>query len=370
MLVVACVAAALLAAAVPETILAGDVEAYRERMKEMFAGRIPYFEFDFEHLPGAIIPMTAAWLLGGSQSLQAFALAFATFATITIAVTGILLVDLENELGTGLTVRWAASLVPLLPFLIFRNDSLPVLLVVMAFWAATRPQSGGGRGILPVWFGIATKLWPGSWAVIEWWRGRRALAIVTTALTIGALLALRTRPVLDIQRPIGVHTETLAGSILATVRHARGLPLHLHQTSALYIDAAWWAHLINVIPAVVLVVLALSILRRAFAWSQAWELFGVLTGCLMLASPLFSTQYMAWMTPFASTRRWPWFILILANALSLALIATWNAGLDGTAWWFWVALARNSIFVALIVVLVAGLLRGPSSRHVLTDPMR
>ena len=75
--IVASVASVLLAAVLPETILAGDAEAYRARMAEMFSGRLPYLEFNFEHLPGAIIPMSIAWLLGGSQSLQAFALALA-----------------------------------------------------------------------------------------------------------------------------------------------------------------------------------------------------------------------------------------------------------------------------------------------------
>ena len=368
-IVLASAASVLLAAALPETILAGDAEAYRDRMAKMFSGRVPYIDFNFEHLPGAIAPMSIAWLLGGSQSLQAFALALAGFSALLISITGVLLVDLEDKFGTGLAIRWVGALVPLLPFLLFRNDSLSVLFAVGAFWTATRPRSGRAHGILPAWLGIGTKLWAGSWAAIEWWRGRRGWAVATAILTLGTLVLLRTPPVLAIQRPIGVHTETLAGSLLGAVRHLRALPLRLHQTSALYIEAEWWAHLINLVPAIALAVAALSIIRRGFSWPDAWVLFGVLTGCLMLASPLFSTQYMAWVSPFASTRRQPWLILVMTNTLSLALIVTWNRGLEGSGWWFWLGVGRNLIFLTLLVALVGGLLRSPSLSPLGRHPM-
>ena len=366
--IVASVASVLLAAVLPQTILAGDAEAYRDRMADMFSGRLPYLEFNFEHLPGAILPMSIAWLLGGSQSLQAFALALAGFSALLISITGVLLVDLEDKFGTGLAIRWVGALVPLLPFLLFRNDSLSVLFAVGAFWAATRSHERGSAGIIPAWLGIASKLWPGSWAAIEWWRGRRTWALATAILTLGGLVLLRTAPVLAIQRPVGVHTETLAGSLLGAVRHVNGLPLQLRQTSALYIEAEWWAHLINVVPAIALAIAALSIFQRRFSWPHAWVLFGVLTGCLMLASPLFSTQYMAWISPFASTRRRSWAILLLTNVLSFALIVTWNRGLEGTGWWFWLGVGRNLLFLTLLSYLIVGLLRSSLS-HVRTHPM-
>jgi hypothetical protein len=360
----------LLAAGLSDTILAGDAEAYRARMAKMFSGGVPYFDFNFEHLPGAIVPMSIAWLLGGSQSLQVFAFALAGLSALLVAITGILLVDLEDELGSGIGIRWLAAVVPLLPFLLFRNDSLSVLLTVAAFWTATRQGSLGGGGIIPAWLGVVTKLWPGSWAAIEWWRGRRPWALATAMLTVGGLVLLRTPSVLAVQRPVGVHTETLAGTLLGAVRHMRGLPLQLRQTSALYIEAEWWAHLINVIPAIAFAVAVLSVLRRSFSWADAWVLFGALTGCLMLASPLFSTQYMAWISPFASVRRRPWIILCMTNVLSLALIVTWNRGLEGNGWWFWLGVGRNLMFLTLLSALIVGLLRSPSLSTVGRHPMR
>jgi hypothetical protein len=327
-------------------------------MQALFSGRLPYFDFDYEHLPGAIAQMALAWLLGGSKSLQTFALAFAGLSFLLIAVTGVVLLRLEDRLGPGLAVRWATALVPLLPFLLFRNDNLPVLFAASAFWLALRPgPQTGGTG--SAWLGIMCKAWPGVWAAIDWWRGRRTRAVLTVLLTVAMLALLRTPPVLDIQRPVGVHTETLAGSFLGVFRFVRGLPLQLEQTSALYINAAWWAHLINVAPAIAIGVSALAILRKSISWPFGWLLFGALSGTLILASPLFSTQYMAWVTPFAAAaRRRTWLLLVVVNVVSLALIGTWQYGLRAEGWWFCLVLGRNLLFVLLLAWIVRELVTG------------
>jgi hypothetical protein len=356
LLVVAAAASALLAAVLPDSILAGDAEPYRERMSELFSGKVPYLDFDFEHLPGAIVPMAVAWLVGGSKSLQIFALALAAVSILLISITAALLVDLDREFRTGSAIRWAVATVPLLPFLLFRNDSFVVLLAVAAFWLSAR-QRRSRQGTVLAWLGIASKLFPGSWAAIEWWRGKKARAAVAVALSIAALWLLRTPAVLAIQRPVGVHTETLAGSVLGFARFLSGAPLRLHRTSALYIEAEWWVHLLNTIPALVLAAASLATLRRTFRWLDAWLLFGLLTGSLMLASPLFSTQYMAWIAPFASWKRLPWLLLVTANGASLALILNWSKGLQGVGWWFALAIGRNLIFVSLLTTMGIELLR-------------
>jgi hypothetical protein len=77
---------------------------------------------------------------------------------------------------------------------------------------------------------------------------------------------------------------------------------------------------------------------------------------------------MAWISPFASTRRRPWVILLLTNVLSLALIMTWTRGLEGSGWWFWLGIGRNLLFLTLLSYLVVGLLRSSLS-PVRTHPM-
>jgi hypothetical protein len=319
-------------------------------MAELFAGKIPYLEFDFEHLPGAIVPMAAAWVLGGSASLQTYVLALAAVSTICLLATGAILQRLEHHLDAGLAWRWGVAVLPLLPFLLFRNDSWPVLLVVLAFALGVRNSD---RDWLVAALGTLSKFWPATWAVVDWWQGRRLRALFLAGLGVAMLGLLRTDAVIRIQRPIGIHTETLGGSLLGVVRNLRGRPLGLQQTSALYIEAAPWITVANAIPGLVIAALVLRGLRRPFSWPHAWTSFGLIAGGIVLASPLFSTQYLAWLAPFFATRAsWSRAALVI-NAASLGVILAFDAGLGGELWWFGGVLARNVILLGLLAYVAA-----------------
>ena len=344
-LVLGSLAAVLIAAALPESILPGDAEPYRERMAELFSGKIPYLEFDFEHLPGAIVPMAAAWLLGGSANLQSYVLALAAVSTICLLATGAILQRLESHLETGLAWRWAVAVLPLLPFLLFRNDSWPVLLAVFAFAVGVK---GYDKDWLVAALGVLSKFWPVTWAVIDWWRGRRLRALLLAGLGVAMLVLLRTEAVIRIQRPIGIHTETFGGSMVAIVRSFQGRPLGLQQTSALYIEAAPWVTLANAVPGLLIAVLVLTGIHKPFSWSRAWVTFGLLVGGIVLASPLFSTQYLAWLAPFFAARATWLRAAVVINAASLGIILAFDAALRGEMWWFAGVLARNLILLGLV----------------------
>ena len=344
-LVLGAIAAVLIAAALPSSILPGDAEPYRLRMAEFFSGKIPYLEFDFEHLPGAIVPMAAAWLLGGSSSLQSYVLALAAVSTICLLATGVILQRLESHVETGLAWRWGVAVLPLLPFLLFRNDSWPVLLAVIAFALGVK---GFDKDWLVAALGVLSKFWPMTWAVIDWWRGRRLRALLLAGIGVTMLGLLRTEVVTRIQRPVGIHTETLAGSLVAVVRSFQGRPLGLQQTSALYIEAAPWVTVANALPGLVIAALVLTGLRRPFSWPHAWTIFGLLVGAIVLASPLFSTQYLAWLAPFFAARVTWLRAAFLINAASLGIILAFDAALGGEMWWFVAVLVRNLALLALL----------------------
>ncbi|MGH8924438.1 MAG: hypothetical protein ACRDWA_07370 [Acidimicrobiia bacterium] len=347
-LVLGSVAAVLIAAALPSSILPGDAEPYRLRMAELFSGKIPYVEFDFEHLPGAIVPMAAAWLLGGSSSLQSYVLALAAVSTICLLATGAVLRRLESTLGAGLAWRWALAVLPLLPFLLFRNDSWPVLLTVIAFALGVRRSKADS---LVAALGALSKFWPATWSFIDWWRGRRLRAMLIAALGMAMLGLLRTEAVTRIQRPVGIHSETLGGSLLAVVRGLQGRPLGLHQTSALYIEAAPWVTVANAFPGLVIAALVLTGLRRPFSWLDAWTSFGLLVGAVVLASPLFSTQYLAWLAPFLAARATWLRAAFVINAASLGIILAFDVALRGEMWWFGGVVGRNLALLALLVCM-------------------
>lgn len=358
LLILGSIAGVLIAAALPYSILPGDAEPYRERMAELFSGKIPYVGFDFEHLPGAIVPMAAAWVLGGSASLQSYVLALAAVSTICLIATGATLRRLERYLETGLAWRWGVTVLPLLPFLLFRNDSWPVLLTVLAFSMGVR---GSKSDFLAAVFGALSKFWPATWALVDWWRGRRLRALLLAGLGVALLALLRTGAVTRIQRPIGIHTETLGGSLLAVARGLQGRPLGLQQTSALYIEAASWVLVANAIPALMVAALVLITLRQPFSWSHAWTSFGLMTGAIVLASPLFSTQYLAWLAPFLAVRATWMRVAFLINAASLGIILSFDRALVGEMWWFGGVFLRNLVLLTFLFYIAVGE-RAPSLR--------
>jgi hypothetical protein len=159
---------------------------------------------------------------------------------------------------------------------------------------------------------------------------------------------LRIGAVTRIQRPVGIHTETLGGSLLAVVRSLQGRPLGLQQTSALYIEAAPWVTVANALPGVAIAALVLIEIRRPFSWPHAWTSFGLLVGAIVLASPLFSTQYLAWLAPFLATRATWLRAAFVINVSSLGIILAFDAALGGEMWWFGAVVVRDLALLALL----------------------
>jgi len=345
LVVVACGAAVLFAAAFPDGALAGDSLDYRNRMTEMFSGKLPYFDFPFEHLPVAIVPMAAAWLLGGSQELQTYAFALAGVSTIIVLVTGLVMQRLELRLEVpGMTVRWMLLVVPLLPFILFRNDTLAILLAVTGVLLAVK-----GRGVWSLLFlgaGALAKIWPALWAVSEWWRGRRARAVVLLTLAGMAVAIVMSPAVQSIQDPNGVHSETLGGSMVGLLRAVQGNEQRFLPSSSLYMDAPRWLLLVHLAVGAAIGVTALMGLRgRAFSWSAAWRLMGALAAAMILGSYLFSTQFVSWVAPFAAADKRATRGLLGVNIASLILLTTWNHLFDGPVWWWGLLVARNLVLV-------------------------
>ena len=357
-LIAAGVAAVFLAASLPDTILAGDAEAYRARMAELFSGKVPYFEFPFEHLPGMLIPLSAAWLLGGSSGLSGYAFALAGVSLICLLATSFVLMRIELAVPSeGLTIRWLLLTVPLLPFLLFRNDSWSVLLAMLGIWLAIDGRSGASKTALGL--GVISKLWPAVWAVPQWWSGRKRGAVVLGVMASAGLLVTASPAVQAIQDPQGLHTETLMGSVFGMVRSIAGSDLGLTNTAAVYIDAPGWAIVVNLVVGLGLGAWSLRRLREPFTWEGAFLLAGALVGAGLIASPFFSTQYVAWIAPLVAIHKKLTRPTLLISVVSLVLIITWFRLFDGVVWWWSLLVARNLLLVGLTVGLIVA---RPSSR--------
>jgi len=341
---VAATASVLFAAAFPDAILAGDADAYRDRMERLFSGAVPYLDYPFEHLPVMILPMSLAWLLGGFVDLRSYVFAFAGVSTFWVLLTGWALRGVEQRIGpSGLTVRWLLLTVPLLPFLLFRNDSFAVLLVVTGFLMLLRGNEVAGS--VSFLAGVFAKLWPGAWAPIEWWRGHRARAALLAVGGIVALSLMLSPGVQTIQDPQGLHTETLAGSMVGLIRSWQGVDLRLTSTAAVYIDAPRLGLILDLGLGLLIGAVTLARFRRQFEWRSAWMTLGALTAAVLMASPFFSTQYVSWVTPFAAAESGAAKAMLLVNLTSLFLITTWFDLFDGSLRWWSLLVARNLLFL-------------------------
>jgi len=350
LILVAAAASVLFAAAFPDAILAGDADAYRDRMEQLFSGAVPYVDYPFEHLPVMILPMSLAWLLGGFADLRSYVFAFAGVSTFCVLLAGWAMRGVEQRVGPpALTVRWLLLTVPLLPFLLFRNDSFAVLLVVAGFLMLLRGKEVAGS--ISFLAGVFAKLWPGVWAPIEWWRGHRARAALLAVASLAALLLMLSPAVQSIQDPRGLHTETLAGSIVGLTRSWQGVDLRLTSTAAVYIDAPRLGLILDLGLGLLIGAVTLTRFRRKFEWRSAWMTLGALTAAGLIASPFFSTQYVSWVTPFAAAESSAAKLMLIVNLTSLILITTWFDLFDGSVQWWSLLVARNLLFLLVALRL-------------------
>ena len=359
LLVVASAVGVYFAAAFEDAVLAGDALDYRGLMVEIFSGRVPYLDLPFPHLPMMLIPMTVAWLIGGSRDLQAYAFALAGVSTAIIVATGLVLRRIEIGLAIGdLTVRWILLTVPLLPFLLFRNDAWVVFLALVGILLASQGKKIASALVLGA--GCLAKGWPGLWGVAEWKRGNRWAAVSLAAFAVLSFAILLSPPLQAAQDPRGTHTETLAGSVTGLVRSIDGSDLRLERSSAVYIDGPWWLLAVNVAFGGFIALAALRGLRSPFEWSRSWRLMGGLTAALIIASPFFSTQYVAWLSPFAAVDRRATAMMLPVNTLSLVLLTSWHEMFEGTVWWWALLVVRNAFFIITGIYLARSAAPGDS----------
>ena len=353
-LLIASIAAVYFAAAFPDAVLAGDARDYRGLMVEVFAGKLPYFDLPFPHLPLMLVPMAIAWAIGGSQDLQSYAFALGGVSTAIIVATGLVLIRIEVGVGIkDLTLRWILLTVPLLPFLLFRNDSWVVFLAL----AGILLSIGGGKvaSALVLSAGCLAKGWPGLWAPVEWKRGNRWMALTLAAFTLLSFAILISPPLQSAQDPRGTHTETVAGSVTGLIRSIAGVDLRLERSSAVYIEGPWWLLAVNVAVGGLIVAAGWRALRGPFSWDGSWRLMGALTAALIVASPFFSTQYVAWLSPFAAVDRKATAVMLPVNAASLVLLTSWHEMFEGSVWWWGILVLRNVLFI------IVGLYLGSSA---------
>jgi hypothetical protein len=325
----------------PNAVIFGDPPIYLERLEAIIGGTMPYRDPGFEHLPGALIPILAAWLLSGFGPELPYTIAFSLLMLVCLGVTYRVL-DRTGTSISGLAPRWLALAAPLVPLVVFRNDPWVVMLAVVAM-VDTHPER---VRITAAVAAVLSKGWPVALAPAAWWEGRRRTA-AWIAGAAGLTLTLMLSPGFRAtQEAAGLHSETLGGALVGLARALGGGDLGINWTTAAYLDAPLWAYGLGPAVAVVLAALAWRSRRVAVEARGRWLLVGILTVAILMASRLFSTQYVLWITPFvaaASSRTRA--LAFAAGGLSLASVLGWWSLFDGAVWWWATVAIRNLLLV-------------------------
>ncbi|MCZ6756112.1 MAG: hypothetical protein O7E49_12445 [Gemmatimonadetes bacterium] len=326
----------------------GDLHVYSAEMDVMFRGEVPYLEFQFEHLPLAILPMAATQVIANLTGLP-FAYPFMAISLAMTFVTGVLVARIGEDLGVGdAGRRWVIMVAPMLLIIPFRIDALSVMLTVAAvFYAIERHDTASLAATIGA---ILSKGWPVILVATDWWRGerRRARAVVVFTVALGVLLIAM--PGFRAARSfVGVHEETLSGTLVVVARLLTGHdPQIVHSAGAEYVVAGTWAVLLNLAIGGAITLASLTVLRRAFSWRGGVALIAAMTYGVLLASPLLSAQFILWPIPFVAltgSRRGR-VLLTTAATISVALTAIWD---PGAMWWHTGWLIRNFVLVGAAV---------------------
>lgn len=332
----------------PYSVLRGDPTIFVDYANRMLDGAIPYFDFDFEHLPLSALVVLAPALLERLIPGLSYDVAFVVFSTIALIVTAVVVDRTGIELDDrDAGRRWIAIAMPLFPVALYRMDPWSALVAALAFLALQR--NDGGRYVGFAFAGIATKGWPVVLAGRDWLQGHRLRATIlligtaTLGITMLLLPGFRSGRSFD-----GVHLETLTGSVTLLTRligdHPHGIEA---AAGALYIGIGSWAVAANGLAGFTVWALAA---RRGHNKSDAWLMSCLVLG-LLLASPLLSAQFLLWLTPFAALVRLRSVHALIAAAgvMSTALLIWWQPTNTG---WATLLVARNLALLGTAAVLL------------------
>jgi len=342
----------LWAARYPERIFAGDPLVYRLRVEEIFRSGLPYLDVPFEHLPVAIVPMLIAWWTGGAASQSTYVVAFAAQMTMCMAVITALIDrtgELLNRPGSG--TRWLLLSIPLLPVVVFRNDPFSVLLAVLALAMVVFDRRGWW---IPAVLGAFTKIWPASLAATRWRTqpivsaGVGAVGVAAVALTFLPGFAER-------RNAIGIHAETVMGSVIGLSRAVGDGDVGVILTTAAYLEVGGWAVVVNALVGLGVFVAGLIAMTRATSMPDRLVCLGTVVAGVILTSGLFSIQYVLWLLPFiALDRRRS--TLVMGGVLALVSFwLTWiwsEAAIEGALFYAGVTV-RNVLVIAAAAMCAA-----------------
>lgn len=327
------------------TPIAGDPSLYEQISDGILDGAVPYIDLTVEHLPVMLVPIVG---VGGIARVTGVDYA-SLWPLVTIAaVMASVLVAGALSLTDRYQARFAVAVVPMLPLVIYRLEVFVVLLVLVALVANERGRNVAGAA----WTFAATlaKGWPIVLFTLPFRRAAVRVAVIGTALSVSALAVVAMLPGFREGRAFtGIHAETIVGNLVLVARHVAGVDLGLvGAAGATYVEAPAIAVVVNAAIGIAFGLVAVVAVFRTTDLAALVRICGLATLAIVLASPLFSAQFVFWLTPFtpllAPTGRR---VAFAAGALSMLVTAFWN---PLEAWWAAEVAVRNAVVVALAVI--------------------
>jgi hypothetical protein len=325
--------------------IAGDPPWYNAIATSILEGSVPYLDVSIEHLPFALVPML---VVEGLSRITA--MSFETLWPFAMGAAFIVSVAIADGIPTGTNSgrRYLLLSLPLLPLVLFRVEPWLMVWVVASLVLAFRESWSAHLGA--TFIGSMIKGWPILLLALPFRLGRRRLAIVGGAATFAALLAVGVLPGFREGRAFeGIHTETIVGNLILIFRAATGADLQLIGVAgAAYTEAGALALMVNALIGLPFVVLSGVVILRRATPVVIVQALGLGVVGVILASPLFSSQFLFWLVPFVLLLAAPrQRLYVLTSLITLMTVILWTPLAPA---WSVMVLARN----ALLLVLAAG----------------
>lgn len=239
---------------------------------------------------------------------------------------------------------------PMLPVLLLRLDALSLLLVAGALLLVKRGRPIGAG--VAIGAGVLAKVWPGLLVLTLARRHWKAAVAGVVATVVGTLVWMAVTTVhaplqvLGFRGAEGWHMESVAGTI---VRLVDGGTPELEQGAWRFGDASWLLTVVLGLVAIAIVVWASGRIE-----SPERQLLVALP-VVLIASPLLSVQYAAWLAlPLAlAETRWDEKITGFGIVAASYGVLIWlGDAVQGTGRGYWLLLLRNALLIVLAAQLI------------------
>jgi hypothetical protein len=365
-----------------------DLKVYFDDSARLLGGAIPYRRFALEYPPLALVPMTLprlAWPLG-TPTDEVYVRLFAIVEGCLAVLVGLLIARLCDDPMRAIAT-WALLVVAAGASIAWRYDLWPAAAVLAALAAADRGRPGmagvalGAGTLLKLFPIVVLPILAARSVALHDWAGLRRL-LVGTALTIGLVmggtLAMAGGDALQwltYELDRGLQLESTGSGILLLLHVAVGQPFALVlafgtlQVVAPGADIIVWVTpflemlLVTVVAALALIRFRRDVRRLGTVPLTSLAIAGVaVLVALVVASKVFSVQYIVWflpLVPFLPGRlRW--------TALAIAVLSTLIYPLNYAPLWQLDPLlavvlnVRNGLLVLFLASLARRLVMAPS----------